>query len=91
MLNHSGIWSMNLNPANSNACLVSVRLPGLLYSEHVVERGQKPTQPEVQLSDPSWGLHPPRGRGTFFRISTKMLSGLEVALSGLKGWDSKKA
>lgn len=67
MLSLSGLWDLNLGAANSKACSVSVRLPGLLYSECVVEglRGAE-TQPEVPLSDPGRGLHPPQRNGEPF-------------------------
>lgn len=91
MLSHSGQCDWNLGAADSKACLVLARLPGLLYLERVVEglrRGRNPAR--NHSSDPGRGLHPPRGRGAFFLISTKMLSGLEVALSGLKSGTLQK-
>lgn len=91
MLSHSGQWDWNLGAADSKACLVLARLPVLLYLERVVEglrRGRNPAR--NHSSDPGRGLRPPRGRGAFFLISTEMLSGLEVALSGLKSGTLQK-
>lgn len=92
MLNHSGLWHLNLDPTNSKAFLVSARLPGLLHSERVVEGLRGGQTPSLKSTcQTRQGAASTQRKGHLFLISAKMLYGLEVALSGLKRWDSKKA
>lgn len=85
--NLSGLWDLNLGAANSKACSVSVRLPGLLHSECVVKGlsgGGNPAR--SPLVRPCQGAASTQRNGSLSCHFYRMLSGLEAALSGLKRW-----
>lgn len=84
-LNLSGLW--DLCAVNSKACLVSVRLSGLLYSACVVEGLRGARNPaQSPLVRPWQGAASTQRNGSLSSNFYKKLSGLEVALLGLKRW-----